>query len=636
MEDISKPRVSESKDPGNGNGSSKKKGLDYGISAKKVWSWFHEGLDMSSNFRKEASKDCRYYDGDQWTQEEKDILNDRGQPALVINRVKPTVDLITGTESKTRVEFHAAPRTDQDVQDASIATEAIKYVMDQNEGEYLCAEAFSSQTKAGWGIIEVGESDDPFKDPIRLSAVPRNELVWDPYAKEFDLSDAKYQIRSKWLELEDAIARFPKHQQTLEMAVSDEEQEATKESPHHGTEDQSDRPGLSKWLDAQVVSSSEWIDKSRKRVRLLECWYKQSTDVWFVENELSGDVDEFDPRQAMEVLSTPGVKLSKRNIRKVRICIVAGDKILEDNSSPYRHNQYPFIPFWCYRKDEDGSPYGVIRQIRDPQDEINKRRSKAMHLLNSRQIIATSNAIDQKMNDWREVAKQAAKPDGKILLDAGANNAHFEFVKTQTEVEAQFKFEQEAKGEIEEISGVLGELKGAETNATSGKAIIARQVQGTTMLGMSFDNYRRSRLLLGNLIWAMIQQYFTKPKMFRVTDKMGGYQFLEINKYLMDGGQILIQNDITKSKVDIVIDETTYHATIRQALMEQMMTMVSKLPPDIALMLLDMVVEYSDLPRKEEMVGRIKQIQGMITNPPVAPPIGGGVPGQQPTPQALQ
>ena len=581
------------------------------ITASHIWEWYREGFESSSGWRKEAIKDCKYYDNDQFSEEDKETLRERGQPVITINRVKPTIDLVIGAESKARVDFYAAPRTDQDVQDAAISTECLKYVMDQNEGEFVCSGVFEGQVKAGWGIIEVSENDNPFKEIIKVGEVEKNDIIWDPYSVEYDLSDAKYIIRHKWLDLETAVAKFPKHKLKLESAVSDQENEELIESPYPGTEDKSDRPGVKAW-PSRDVKLSEWVDKGRRRVKIIECWYKTPSEVWIVENEITGDVDEFDPKQAMNILFQPGVRVRKVNMDKVRVCIVCGSDVFEDNFSPYRHNEYPFVPFWGYRKETEKTPYGLIRQIRDMQDEVNKRRAKAMHHLNTKQIIADTDAIDMAQNDWRKVIEESAKPNGVIKLNPLKPNARFEIVNQGEMIREQFMFEEEAKKEIEEVSGVSGEMKGMQTNATSGRAIIARQVQSMTMLGKIFDNYRRSRLILGNLIWGMIQQYFNKPKQIRVLDKTGGYKFFEINKYMTDGEQILIQNDITKAKVDIKIDEQVYHASIREALLEQMMEMITRLPPDIGLMMLDIVVSYSDLPKRDEMVQRIQQIQGLI------------------------
>jgi hypothetical protein len=38
--------------------------------------------------------------------------------------------------------------------------------------------------------------------------------------------------------------------------------------------------------------------------------------------------------------------------------------------------------------DHDGDRYGFIRNLKSAQDEINMRRSKALHLLNSRRVIS--------------------------------------------------------------------------------------------------------------------------------------------------------------------------------------------------------------------------------------------------------
>jgi hypothetical protein len=42
--------------------------------------------------------------------------------------------------------------------------------------------------------------------------------------------------------------------------------------------------------------------------------------------------------------------------------------------------------------DRENNRYGEMRHLIDPQDEVNKRRSKALHLLNSRGVIAEPRA----------------------------------------------------------------------------------------------------------------------------------------------------------------------------------------------------------------------------------------------------
>src|SRR3972149_1640438 len=80
------------------------------ISASRVWDWHNEARDASTEFRNRSEKAHNYYDHEQWTEEERLELRERGQPDTTINRIKPAIDLILGTESKVRVDYKAAPR----------------------------------------------------------------------------------------------------------------------------------------------------------------------------------------------------------------------------------------------------------------------------------------------------------------------------------------------------------------------------------------------------------------------------------------------------------------------------------------------------------------------------------------------
>ena len=73
--------------------------------------------------------------------------------------------------------------------------------------------------------------------------------------------------------------------------------------------------------------------------------------------------------------------------------------------SPYRHNKYPFVPLWGYKRGRDGLPYGMVRGLRDIQDDINKRAAKAQYILATNKIIADEDAFEdleqtgQKLHD---------------------------------------------------------------------------------------------------------------------------------------------------------------------------------------------------------------------------------------------
>src|SRR3546814_7917196 len=65
---------------------------------------------------------------------------------------------------------------------------------------------------------------------------------------------------------------------------------------------------------------------------------------------------------------------------------------------------------------------------------------------------------------------------------------------------------------IRESAGVTGENRGLETDAKSGKAIMAKQDQGSVVTAEIFDNLLLARQLEGEIVLSLVEQYFTDPK----------------------------------------------------------------------------------------------------------------------------
>ena len=586
------------------------------ITAQRAYSWFKDGRDHLSKAMKDADTCCQYYDNEQWTKEEILELEDREQPILTKNHIKPTVDLVLGTETKVRVDYKAFPRSGAHVEDAEVVTHLLKHVMDQCKGEYVLSKAFEGMIKPGWAVVEVYKDFDPFKEPCRIRIVPRDQFVWDKFSREWDWDDARFVMRWKWMDLEDAIALYPEFKNDLQAAVNEDLEHGVKQ-PYEMTGDETDPHGSVFDWDDDHIKVDDWINKSRSRVRILEVWYKVPVKVYILENLQTGEKQEINltpiKPELLQMLMSEDVKVYQATIKKVRLAMVAGPNVLEDNWSPYRHNRFPFVPFWGFLRDRDGTPYSLIMQMLSPQDEINKRSSKALHILNAAQVI-TDESDDERVEEYR---KEAAKPDGVLRIRGSSNR--FEINRETQLAQAQFEMYKDAINEINLVSGVNPDLMAQQTNAQSGIAMQTRIVQGNTLLAGPFDSYRRSRQLVGELLFANIQQYYTVPKTIRIVDQ-GNVGFVTINQKVQDDqGTPGVANDITRARVDIKIDEEAYQSSVREAMFETVMDLVGKLSatmPMVALALLDLVVSYSDVPGRNEMVNRIRQIQaqaGMVS-----------------------
>ena len=67
--------------------------------------WFLAEASRQSANRAMMARSESFYDGNQYEFEDAEELRERGQPVVVYNEVKPTIDWLIGTERKTRVDF---------------------------------------------------------------------------------------------------------------------------------------------------------------------------------------------------------------------------------------------------------------------------------------------------------------------------------------------------------------------------------------------------------------------------------------------------------------------------------------------------------------------------------------------------
>ncbi len=569
---------------------------------KRVEDWWRRCVTTLADSRVEMMTDHEYYDNEQWTEEEKDVLEERGQEPVVFNVIATAIDWILGAERRQRVDWHVLPRTKQDVSGAEAKTKLLKYVSDSNNVPLQRSMAFEDAVKGGVGWLEAGARSDPTKERVYVQWEDWRNIWYDALARRNDLSDARFIFRSKWVDLDVAMLMWPDRAASLKAAAFtghvqfDEQHEQDAEMGTEGTYD----------LDSEVAELGEGDEKmGRSRVRLIECWYKSPSRVRVMKGEELGvlDGEEYDEHNPDHValVEEGHASIIDAMRQKVRLMIYTGNVVLQDDWSPYRHNRFPFVPIFAKRRKKDGSPYGPIRNMRSPQNDLNKRRSKALFILSTNKIIADENATD----DWEELQDEAARPDGVIRKKAGTE---LEIVNETALADAHTQLMDQDAMYIQDASGVTNENMGRDTNAVSGKAIEAKQDQGRTVTIRIFDNHKHAFQSLGDILLSLIEQFYSESKEIRILKDRGKPEWVEINMPQPDG---TLLNDISASKADFIISETDYNDSLRQALFESLSEMITNIDPSIAMQLLDLVVDLSDLPGKEEIVSRIREITGM-------------------------
>lgn len=563
-----------------------------------IKNWYsYERVKQSEN-RLERIKAHNYKDGDQWDQEDKAIVEARGQKALVLNRIKPACDWLIGTEKRTRVDFAILPRRKEDSKTAETKTKLMKYLSDTCKAGFSRSLAFEDAVISGVGWLDHGIRSDDEDELLYIDYEDWRNVWYDSHAKQRDMSDGRYLFRAKVVDYDIAVAMFPERADCIRRALNEGDSYYDDHSELGINPDEDDLSEMGDALDNEY---------QRDRVRLISCEYRLPSKVKVLRGggelgTLNGAIYDKENVDMAYLVDNGHASLYDAHRMVMWKMIFCGDSVLQNRQRIYKHNYFSLVPIWAYRKKLDNSPYGTVKNLIDPQDDLNKRRSKALFILSTKQSIAQEAAI----GDHDEFVAERDRPDGHMVV-RDINGV--KLVEERNLAREHVMLMDQDAEYIESISGVTDEARGLETNAVSGVAMRSREQQSHVTTAELFDNYRFAFQLSGEISLSLIEQFYTEEKTFRITGDAGGTDFTSINSQDEFGE---VDNDITSNQADYIVEADTYHATVRQAMFESFGEMLTKLPPDISLQLLDLWVDLSDLPGKDVMVNRVREINGQV------------------------
>jgi hypothetical protein len=557
-------------------------------------SWFISEASRQATNRALMAKCEDYYDGNQWSYEHAAELRARGQNPIIYNEIKPTIDWLIGTERRARVDFIviAEDEGEEAEEDARLKTKLMKYLDQCNRASFERSYAAEDAFKAGIGWIEVGLRGDKSGPPVYQGAESWRNILYDSQATKRDLSDGRYLFRIKVVDLDVAIAMFPDKEKDLEECaqVGDD---ADIMRDWMGS-------GLITGLDAFSKLKTDELDfmtpnpvdlfNTRKRVLLLECWSREP-----FHNEEPGPFGIADP------------------VSWKMMCSIMTEKhTLIESWSPFKHDLFPFIPVWAYRDKRTGLPYSPIKQLMGPQDGLNQRKSRSLYEASSNQLMIEKGAMDEEVMDLIEIRAELDDPNGIAVFADGALSGNKVQERTdQSKANFHLQLAQQDIMAIRQMSGVTGENRGLDTNSISGKAVLAKQDQGSLLTMELFDNLLFARQIEGELVLSLSEQFITAPMTVITPTDTSKYEYARVNEPQPDGTYL---NDITKRKAAFVVGEQAWKQSYAESAFENLMLVMSQLAsaaPQVVINLLDVIFEmHPNLPKKEAILKRIRAVNG--------------------------
>lgn len=538
---------------------------------------FDDARYVTQDARRQSDIDRDYYDGHQLTSHERNVLRKRKQPEIIINRVRRGIDGILGVLEQGKADPRAYMRNPPDPQTggtqpyqtaatmggqqpkpdapdaADVATMTLRFIADTNHFGPLKMDVVENCLIEGIGacIVEsVGED-------VTVTQIRWEEFFYDPRSRRPDFADARYMGVAKWMYSDQLAAIYPKFAQEITGTAAQEGAGGI------GIFDQS-------WQD-RPDNVYPWVDTKQKRLMVVEMYYLEGGKWWR--------------------------------------CVFIVNQILDQELSAYQDDKGRTIcPIEAQSTyvDRENRRYGVVRDMRGPQDGLNMSHSKRLHAANLRQVQPTD--LNSAPVNVDEVRKEAARPDG--VIPPG-----WKIADNNPAVASAVEGMQEFKAELERL-GPNPAILGRQGADASGRAVLARQQAGMTELARVLGRLNDWELRVYRQMWARARQFWSGPKWIRVTDDDGTPQYVRVNEPTVEmqphpqTGQPVpvpaVKNHIAKMDVDIIIDTVPNTATLQQEIFHDVLELAKinpqAYPPEV-------ILEFAPIANKGKIKDAVEAAQ---------------------------
>lgn len=509
---------------------------------------FREAEEALQLARELAFRDQDFHDNfddNHWTDQEKALLTERGQPLYTHNRCKKKINTLKGMEQRSRTDPKAYPRKPQMEQMAQVATDILNAIDDKTKFDAKASIMFGDLTVPGVEAVEVVWDDEEQK--ISADKVRYDEHFYDPYSSELNFEDATYQGYAKWWNLDTAQGMYPDKTDSLTAAFSTSQASTEYE----------DRP------------TSMWISRSgkRQRVRIIVMYYKTAAGQWRL-THFAGNTDLLD-------IPSPWV---------------------DDKGKPVCGIEAQA----CY-KDRENRCYGVLRDMIGPQKELNHYRAKMWHYANNRRTWGNDGAF----KDVTEAKREMAKVDGHVMVNPGMKNGEdWGFIESAEDVNIFGMLLGQAESEIG-VQSPNEALVGRQASSQSGRAGEVQRDAGMTEEHDVFDLHRQFKERVYTKMFWLARQFWTQPDFIRVTDEDDAMQFIELNQPQMNEfGQFMgVKNNVMEMDCDIVVKSMPEVAVLQQEQFETLAKLADRgMPiPPVAL------IKASQIKDKDEILKTLQE-----------------------------
>jgi len=576
--------------------------------AKSQWNAYTRARDSGHEEYIDLAKKCdMYYRGDQWDDFDMQQLDDQGRPALTINTILPTINAVLAEQSSKKADIQFKPRGGGNQDVADVLTKVYAQIADNNKLDWIEQQVFSDGLiqDRGWFDVRV-DFDDHVNGEVRIESKDPLDILIDPDAKHYDPRTWNEIFETKWMSIDEIEEQYgQKEADQLRMLA-----ETGTTLGADSMEFEEERYGdTDEYNYGQQYPGDPENARMLRSIRVIERQYYKLNDCMFYVDPVTGDKREipynWGKKKREQFADQFGLDIIQKKMRKVRWTVTADTVVLFDDWSPYNH--FTLVPFFPYFRR--GKPFGMVRNLLSPQEQLNKITSQELHIVNttanSGWIVENGSLSGMTADDLEEHGAETG-----LVLEFNRGSTPPAKIPPNQIPTGLDRLGQKAASNIKQISGITDAMLGMDSPEVSGVAINAKQNRGSLLLQVPLDNLAKTRQYLAEKILNLVQAYYTEERIIQITDESDPYkprEKLRINQQTPEG-QII--NDLTIGEYDVVVGT----APARDNFDEMQFAEAIELRGVGVPIPNDMIVEYSHLSRKADIAERIRQMEG--TAPP--------------------
>jgi hypothetical protein len=439
---------------------------------------FKIGYEAFEASRKESNEVWDLYHNRHYTDEQRAVLENRGQPIETFNVIKMFARMLVGYYSTIVNTVVVSPRNPRDVDTASILNDTVNNVFADNrfdiEGDEIKLGGMVSGLLCAYvNVVGTGEEDD-FGRPIHrivTHSVPDSELVLDPASKLDDYSDARYLHRFKWLS-GDAVKK--------------------------------------RW--------------SQKVVDKLDSYY----------NHLNIDEADFEFNYGDPYTGYYKVHDNYLIVHTVMTddagkswsVFWSGDEVLEKHEITTKDARWPYRVQKLHSSNRTEF-YGIFREVIGSQRALNQAVLKIQLMVNSEKAFVEEGAVEN-IDEFTDSFNRV----NAVVEVLNLNGVRIE--KLSREILEQYTIIDKALDRIQRVLGINDSFLGMAYASDSGRKV--KLQQNATIMSLRYvtariESFYRS---LGYDIAYLAQQYYHANQFIMVADEVVGQRWIELNKPMME------------------------------------------------------------------------------------------------------